>query len=222
MIARSWRLFACLSGICFGVGVMFVLEAIEDMFLGNVSDSIAIALVNAALVVGATLLLRNRKRRVANWIAYCASATAIIFAILATAIHWGARRTIPQGADAESDLQKLVIAQRQFRRDSGRYTATLPPGVRMSPGVQGPTITLTSDGWTAMTSQITEMPRVCSVFVGSTPMPPAETEGVVACTSSSSGMTDPDFPTWILLLAILGASFGALARWLARHEPGIA
>jgi hypothetical protein len=48
-----------------------------------------------------------------------------------------------------------------------------------------PTITLTTDGWTAsITSPST--PQRCAVFVGSTPLAPATTEGAPACGKASS------------------------------------
>src|SRR5438552_7921167 len=47
-------------------------------------------------------------------------------------------------------------------------------------GVVGPTIAVTADGWTANVSHTTTT-KTCSIYVGSTPLAPANKEGEPKC-----------------------------------------
>lgn len=84
-------------------------------------------------------------------------------------------------AAMKSDLRNLVTAEEAYFADSIRYTTDLGAAFRMSPGVVGPTITLTADGWTATASH-TSTTKTCAVYAGSTALAPATKEGEPRCT----------------------------------------
>jgi prepilin-type N-terminal cleavage/methylation domain-containing protein len=84
-------------------------------------------------------------------------------------------------ASMKSDLHNLVTAEEVYFSDSMRYTTNLGARYRTSAGVVGPTITLTGDGWTAKVSHPSTA-KICAVFTGSTPLPPATKEGAPSCT----------------------------------------
>jgi type IV pilus assembly protein PilA len=80
----------------------------------------------------------------------------------------------------KSDLRNLVTAEEAYFADSIKYTTNLGTMYRTSTGVNGPTITLTADGWTASVSHTTTT-RTCAVYGGSTPLAPAAKEGEPRC-----------------------------------------
>lgn len=85
-------------------------------------------------------------------------------------------------AAMQSDLRNLVTVQEARFTDSGSYLTSFPPSVwSPSTGVTGPTITITSDGWTAIVGHVSTT-RTCAIFMGSTPAAPASKEGVPTCT----------------------------------------
>lgn len=84
-------------------------------------------------------------------------------------------------ASMKSDLKNLVTAEEAYLVDSMKYTTNLGSRYRTSAGVLGPTITLTSDGWTAKVSHPSTT-KICAVFTGSTPLAPAMKEGAPRCT----------------------------------------
>ena len=82
----------------------------------------------------------------------------------------------------KSDLRNLMTQQEVRLADSGRYAPSFPPTIwRPTTGVTGPTIALTTDGWTASVGHVATT-RTCAIFVGSVSLPPANKEGVPACT----------------------------------------
>ncbi len=82
----------------------------------------------------------------------------------------------------KADLRNLLTQQESFMADSGRYVTSFPLSVwRPTTGVTGPTIALTSDGWTATVGHVAT-PRTCAIFAGTTPLAPATKEGVPTCT----------------------------------------
>jgi prepilin-type N-terminal cleavage/methylation domain-containing protein len=94
-------------------------------------------------------------------------------------------------AAMKSDLRNLVTAEEAYFADSVKYSttvcATAPcAGVLFvtTTGVVGPTIALaaTNDGWTAWVSHTTTS-KTCAIYVGSTPLAPANKEGEPRCTS---------------------------------------
>jgi len=85
-------------------------------------------------------------------------------------------------AAMQTDLRNLVTVEEARFTDSGSYVTSFPPSVwSPSTGVTGPTITITSDGWTASVGHASTT-RTCSIFMGTTPLAPATKEGVPTCT----------------------------------------
>lgn len=85
-------------------------------------------------------------------------------------------------AAMKSDLRNLLTQEELWKADSGRYVTSFPATIwTPSTGVTGPTITLTSDGWTAAVGHVATS-RTCAIFVGSTSLAPATNEGVPTCT----------------------------------------
>ena len=96
-----------------------------------------------------------------------------------------------QVAAMKSDLRNLVTIEESYLAENQRYTIDPGSSYHVSQGNNAPTIRLTGEGWTAtMTSGITQ--QQCTVFVGSTPAPPATQEGVPAC--AIPGSTATPFP----------------------------
>lgn len=82
----------------------------------------------------------------------------------------------------KSDLRNLMTQQESRLADSGSYATSFPTTIwRPTTGVTGPTIALTSDGWTAWVGHLSST-KTCSIFVGTTPLAPAVKEGVPTCT----------------------------------------
>jgi WG repeat protein len=87
----------------------------------------------------------------------------------------------------KSDLRNLVTAQEAYFADSNKYASQTSCGVAEGKATfcessenNTPSITLTSDGWTAsMTSKRTK--KTCAIFVGSTALSPATKEGEPRC-----------------------------------------
>lgn len=90
-----------------------------------------------------------------------------------------------QLAAMKSDLRNLVTIEENYFLENMRYTADPGSAFAASLGNRMPTITLTNDGWTALiTSPNTA--QTCAVFIGSTRLAPAETEGAPACAKGGS------------------------------------
>jgi len=83
-------------------------------------------------------------------------------------------------ASMKSDLRNLVTAEEAYFADSVKYTSNLGTAYATTSGVVGPTITLTANGWTASVSHTTTT-KTCAIFVGSTPLAPANKEGEPKC-----------------------------------------
>ena len=95
-------------------------------------------------------------------------------------------------ATMKADLRNLAVQQEMYQFDHLAYTTALPASqFRVSTGVTGPTIALTSDGWTAVVGHgaTTES---CAIFVGSTSVPPATEEQQPKCTPAQAPNIDPD------------------------------
>jgi len=83
----------------------------------------------------------------------------------------------------KADLRNLVTAEVVYSTDSLRYTTLIGPGgleYQVTTGNTGPAIALTLDGFTASMGN-TNTSKTCSIFIGSTALPPATDEGVPAC-----------------------------------------
>jgi hypothetical protein len=214
-------LLSCISGLLLAVAIMFALPALEELVVGNYEYGApaTLHLINAGVVLLAWLALRARlaRNRVASLVAACTAVSSIVFAIIALASNPQETKSAALRAAMKNDLRLLVAAQQQFRRDSGRYAASAPPGYRPSAGVQILAVERTPDGWNAsVTHQM--LREVCVVYVGGTPFPPAVADGEPACSSESSGITDPEFLIWIAALVGLAAMFAGTARWLDGRE----
>ena len=225
MIVRRFvvRLLSWISGALLGVVLFFVLQTVMDMLVGETPDNAGVLYaIDALIVVWAWLLLRRRLR--GSFVLRSITASATIVAIIAAAggfvvgSKYGEPRDKTYVSTMKSDLRALVEAQETFKRDSGRYSATPPPGYRTSPGVKDLRIVPTSDGWYATVAHARAL-RVCIVYTGSTGFPPATREGEPACTGMSSGITDPDFLPWMLVLLIVATIFGGVARLIDRPPP---
>jgi type II secretion system protein G len=83
-------------------------------------------------------------------------------------------------ASMKSDLRNLVTAEEAYFADSVKYTTDLGTAFAVTTGVTGPTITLTSDGWTASVAHTTTT-KTCAIYVGTTPLAPANKEGEPKC-----------------------------------------
>lgn len=83
----------------------------------------------------------------------------------------------------KADLRNLVTAEVLYSTDSLRYTTLIGTGglaYRVSTGNTGPAIALTRDGFTATVGN-RNTSKTCSIFLGTTALPPARHEGVPAC-----------------------------------------
>jgi hypothetical protein len=83
----------------------------------------------------------------------------------------------------KSDLRRLIVAEEAFFADSVKYNSrTGPGGVNYSPSTGNAlvSITVTRDGWVAVMEN-RSIPTRCTVFIGSTSVPPAVKEGFPTC-----------------------------------------
>ncbi len=80
-----------------------------------------------------------------------------------------------------SDLRDLVAAEEKASADSGHFTSH--PAIAASAGVTQPDIRITSDGWTAQVVPVVTS-RICAVYIGETPLPPARVEGEPRCSKA--------------------------------------
>jgi type IV pilus assembly protein PilA len=87
-----------------------------------------------------------------------------------------------QLAAMKTDLRNLMTVEENALAESGKYT-TRPRNYAVSAGNNRPRITLTRDGWTASLTNTTGTQQ-CAVYIGSTPLPPATTEGAPGCTET--------------------------------------
>jgi len=81
----------------------------------------------------------------------------------------------------KADLRNLSTQQEAYAIENFGYTTSFPSTLyTVTAGVTGPTITLTSDGWTAFVGH-TATSKTCAIFIGTTPLAPAVDEGVPRC-----------------------------------------
>jgi prepilin-type N-terminal cleavage/methylation domain-containing protein len=92
-------------------------------------------------------------------------------------------------AAMKSDLRNLVNVEETYFAENLGYTADPGPAYTVSSGNKMPTIEITPDGWAATTTS--NSGRVCAVFVGSTPAPPATKEGVPQCDDAEGTTRTP-------------------------------
>ena len=85
--------------------------------------------------------------------------------------------------EMKTDLRSLVVAEEAFFAESTKYSSKIGPGavdLRLREGNALLSLQLTADGWTAKMGR-TNTQTVCAIYVGSTPLPPATSEGTPAC-----------------------------------------
>jgi type IV pilus assembly protein PilA len=83
----------------------------------------------------------------------------------------------------KADLRNLVTAEVVYSTDSLRYTTVIGPGglaYQVTTGNSSPGIAITPDGFTAQIGN-TNTVKTCTIFIGSTSLSPATSEGVPAC-----------------------------------------
>lgn len=206
-----------------GVGIFRIIDALASSLRGDgtVDGLIPLAALLAAML--AVILMRRygrrerrhavSMRRYTRWSLACAmplllfSAGKAPFTDTAEAGRQNAMR---------NDLRNLVAAQEKASADSGHFTSN--PVVSASPGIRRPEISLTPDGWTASVSAYVTT-RVCTVYVGDTPLPPARVETQPLCTKAplrSEQMMEG------ALLMIAGLLMGvATVRLAPKREPAV-
>ena len=84
-------------------------------------------------------------------------------------------------AAMKSDVRNLATAQEAYFSDWIAYTTSVP-NYNTTTGVTGPTIALTTDGWTATVAHNLTA-KTCAIFIGSTSVSPATKEGEPKCTT---------------------------------------
>ncbi len=83
----------------------------------------------------------------------------------------------------KADLRNLATQQEAYNADFSQYTTSFPLTVyRTTTGVIGPTIAVSTDGWTAWVSH-TGTTKTCAIYMGSTSLSPAVKGGVPTCTN---------------------------------------
>jgi prepilin-type N-terminal cleavage/methylation domain-containing protein len=85
-------------------------------------------------------------------------------------------------ASMRSDLRNLAVYQEAYMYDYSVYSNSLA-AMNVNPS-NGVTITIgvaTAQGWNAQAEHVMANPIRCYIFVGNAPLPPATTDGVVAC-----------------------------------------
>jgi hypothetical protein len=83
----------------------------------------------------------------------------------------------------KQDLRRLVLAEEVFYADSEKYSSKVGPGgidFHVHEGNTLLSLQLTADGWSASIGNANTQ-AACAIFVGSTPLSPATTEGMPAC-----------------------------------------
>jgi len=91
-------------------------------------------------------------------------------------------------ADLRSDLRNLIIAEEAFFADSVKYTTKVGVGgldYQLSGDNRILELRLTPDGWVA-TIGSAKANAICAIFIGSTPIAPANKEGEPACQQSTT------------------------------------
>ena len=82
----------------------------------------------------------------------------------------------------KSDLKNLTTAQEAYFADHVAYTTSFPQtAYTVTAGVTTPTISTTTDGWTASVGHNLTT-KTCAVFIGTSNLNPAVNEGEPRCT----------------------------------------
>jgi hypothetical protein len=206
------RFVAWLGGILFGLGLA-IDALVAATAPGEITPAVAVAMgigLFALFQVSRTAAKSVAARsatRVAAW-------TSLLVLLLLSPLQ-GTMDTKDKGYRTQSLVELLDIRelQHQSHSDSGRYT-TRPELTGFLPDTT-PTITITSDGWTAAVED-PRLPGVqCAIFEGGTPLAPAVHAGEPRC-------TDP-FRAVLLapgaLLMLIGAGLVAVIRRRSSPAP---
>ena len=113
-------------------------------------------------------------------------------------------------ATMKADLRNLATQQESYQFVYQAYTTTFPASqFHVTPGVTGPTIALTGDGWTAAVGHASTI-KMCAIFVGSTGAAPATQEHVPKCTTPRR---DPDMEADTATITMRGDTTGVGEGW---------
>ncbi len=86
-------------------------------------------------------------------------------------------------AAMKSDLRNLATMQESYMYDYSTYTNNpLAASYVTTTGVIGPTVAVTSDGWTAFVAHNLST-KSCAIYFGTTAQAPATQEGVPKCST---------------------------------------
>ena len=140
-------------------------------------------------------------------------ACGALFLFFATLFWQGHGADYQQTVAMRSTLLHVVQYQDRARDRTGGYVAELPDDFDgLHSNVLVP-VRLTGDGWAA-TAKHARSERICAVFVGSTPAPPARVERQPRC---SRGRLDRDATVLALSLLAGGLLVGGLVTARAGH-----
>jgi hypothetical protein len=204
-----------------GIGLFRIVDALASSLRGDGTVDGVIPLV-ALLVAMVTVILMRRygkherrtaitMRRYVRWSLACA---------MPLFLFSGGKAPFTDTAEAgrqtamKNDLRNLVGAQEKASADSGRFTAN--PAITVSPGIRRPEITLTRDGWSASVSAFVTT-RVCTVYIGETPLPPARNEAQPMCTKAPLRTGQLLEGALVILVGLLAGI--AIVRLAPRRPP---
>ena len=85
-------------------------------------------------------------------------------------------------AAMKSDLRNLAVMEESYLYEFQVYTNTATASYRTTTGVTGPTLAITSDGWTGLVGHNVST-KTCAIYVGTTVKAPATQEGVPKCST---------------------------------------
>jgi prepilin-type N-terminal cleavage/methylation domain-containing protein len=86
-------------------------------------------------------------------------------------------------AAMKSDLRNLATTEESYMYEYSAYTTNPSTSSYVTTtGVTGPTVAITSDGWTAVLGHNVST-KTCAIYFGSTGQAPATLEGVPKCSN---------------------------------------
>ena len=112
-------------------------------------------------------------------------AVVVIIGVLAAILipRFGASKSRANFATVKADLKNLATMQEAFFYDYQRYTTDLDSAkAQVSHGVVMVVREASPTGWSAEAYHPDTWPHKCSIYFGNaTPLPPAQSNGVVGC-----------------------------------------
>lgn len=208
------RLLTWLAGLCLGAGILLIVWP-ADQYLGDGRNSLGAfpLLLIVWVVAWAVVRRRFKENREVRSISGTATLIGALLCVAST-MAVGSVGVSPEWAYMKNSLSSIVTEQERFKIDSGRYSTTLPPDVRIGSHTGEPNMQLTPDGFT-VSIQSTRTPRLCTVYMGSKPMPPAVEEMTPACTRLPF-----DFMSFVP--GLIAIALGVGATFLTLRRPGTA